>query len=683
MQDRSKAHLVILALGLMGSLLAFSPSLTAPFRSDEWYIANFSQHTSLTLEAIGQVSYWELFGDPRFQPFSHLLLFLIHKVLGNNFLLFHLLNWVSHVIVGLLIYAIVREVHGDKMTSSLCAVLFLTGYSHFDTVSWTYHIYIIHQTACLLFGFWVVLKDPSQLRWWQALVGGILVGFACYFYEAALVIPILILMVMLWLHHASLKRDLGSNLRKLSVFAVCMVVVYGGFLGLYLSSVGGQLTGRIDWALFLKAAQNTLSGLWQQGVIANLGFPPQQAIGDLFYLQGSAFGILPVLGIALLLAAVAVGLRAHGLRHLEQIKHLGALVVIFLVCTVSYYGIIAIGRFNLYVVTQARYFYLPDAFLVLVLSWPLAMVGSAWREQYSHSGGDAGHHSFRAIMHPKTWAWCAVCIIIILNTCHIYAACREIARILSPVKESIETVKHFSKTRDSGSRLYVDFVPRNLDDKLFGGTHVALETCFAGTGMLTRNIAEAAFVYDRADGISPSPRLESQEADSTDFTLEFDYVMWGRLITVIDSPENTFRIRQVSADENELLLRLTYRLGKNQRELYMSARHPRHYVSHVVIQKQNDTLYMVEEGRLIAVRRIGQGEIRWQDDMLFLGSRVVFPPQYCYLENFFACVGKAKYALEGVAVGDLAPDKGLRAPMPALNSDPLYWSTVRKRSFWG
>ena len=135
------------------------------------------------------------------------------------------------------------------------------------------------------------------------------------------------------------------------------------------------------------------------------------------------------------------------------------------------------------------------------------------------------------------------------------------------------------------------------------------------------------------------------------------------------------RIRQWSARENEILLRLTIHVRDEQREVYVTARHPRRYVSHVVIQQQNDTIYIAEEGKVIAAKRVGNGEILWRDETLFLGTGVVFPPQFCYLENFFACVGKAKYNMDGVEVGDLLPGASLRAPMPALNSDPLYWST--------
>ncbi|MBW1741903.1 MAG: hypothetical protein JRJ47_00540, partial [Deltaproteobacteria bacterium] len=80
-----RAHHAVLALGLIGAFIAFSPVLTTPFRNDEWYIANFARYAPLTIETIAQASSWELFGDPRFQPFSHLLLFLIHKVFGDAF----------------------------------------------------------------------------------------------------------------------------------------------------------------------------------------------------------------------------------------------------------------------------------------------------------------------------------------------------------------------------------------------------------------------------------------------------------------------------------------------------------------------------------------------------------------------------------------------------------------------
>ena len=668
-----RAHHVVLALGLIGCFVAFSPVLTTPFRSDEWYIANFARHAPTTLETIAQAASWELFGDPRFQPFSHLLLFLIHKVLGNAFVLFHLLSWVSHITVGLLIYAIVKELHGDKMTAALCAILFVTGFSHFDTVSWTYHIYIIHQTICLLVGFWVALRDPSRLRWWQALIGGILVGFASYFYEAGLAIPILIMMVMFWSNHAFRKPGLGSNLQNLFIFAVCVVVAYGAFLGLHLSSVGGQVSARVDTALLVGAAHNTLRGLWKQGVVGNLGFPPQYAFGDLFYLQGSHFAFLPILAIIFFLTAVMCNLVAR--KSLPRRENRKYLLLIFLACAVSYYGIIAIGRFNLYVVTQARYFYLPDAFLVLAFSWPMAVAGSLELENHSKNSAGAWHRIRRMMVRPQTWAMCGVCIVITLNAFHVFAMCREIARIMSPVKKSIETVKHFSERPDSGKQLYVDFVPRSKGERLFGGTHIALETCFSNTGILTRQVPKAEYTFTMADGIISNPAFGLQRPDNRSFTLEFDYVMWGQLITVVNSPENTLRIRQWSAGENEILLRLTLHVEDEQREVYVTAQHPRRYVSHVVIQQQNDTLYIAEEGKMIAVKRVGDGEILWRDDTLFLGTGVVFPPQFCYLENFFACVGKAKYNMEGIEVGGLLPGASFRAPMPALNSDPLYWRT--------
>jgi hypothetical protein len=675
MNSGSKAHHVVLALGLIGSFVAFSPILTTPFRSDEWYIANFARCAPVTFETIAQVSSWELFGDPRFQPFSHLLLFLIHKVLGNAFVLFHILSWVSHAVVGLLIYAILRELHDDKMIASLCAILFITGYSHFDAVSWTYHIYIIHQTICFLVGFWVVLREPFRLRMWQALVGGILVGLSSYFYEAGLAIPALIIVAMFWWNYQPEKGRFGSNLQSVFAFSVCVVVAYGAFLGLHLLRVGTQISERIDSALLLNAGHNTWKGIWKQGVVANLGFSPRHTVGDLFYLQGSEFNILPIVAIIFFSTAVIRSLGPLGRRSLQQMKNRGYLALIFLACAVSYYGVIAIGRFNLYVVTQARYFYLPDAFLVLAFSWPMAMAGSLGVERKSRNRAGTWHRIRRIIVNPQTWARCAVFLVITLNAYHIFGTCSEIAQIVSPVKDSIETVRNFGKSSEGEKRLYVDFVPRNMGEKLFGGTHVALETCFANSGILTRRVAEAECTFTKADGIISNPAFRRDNADSTSFTIEFDYVMWGQLITVINSPENTIRIRQWSPGENEILLRLTYNVGEDQREFYINARHPRHYVSHIVIQQQNDILYILEEGQLIAVKRVGDGEVLWRDDMLFLGTQTVFPPQYCYLENFFACVGKAKYDLKGTSVGDLVRGASFRAPMPALNSDPLYWNT--------
>ncbi|MBW1742200.1 MAG: glycosyltransferase family 39 protein [Deltaproteobacteria bacterium] len=644
-----------------------------PFRSDEWYIANFALHSPLSVETIAQASTWELFGDPRFQPFSHLLLFLIHKVFGDAFVLFHLLSWVSHIVVGLLIYAIVRELHDDKITASLCAVLFITGFSHFDTVSWTYHLYIIHQAICLLVGLWIVLRDPLKLRWWQALPGGILVGLACYYYEAALVIPALIMIMAFRSHYMLRKSDFESKSHNLFVFALCVAVLYGGFLGLYLSQMGAQISGRVEPGLFSVAAVNTLKGLWRQGVVGNLGFPPRHTFGDLLYLKGSNSGIVPIFAIVMFLTALTIGLRSQGLQIVRQIKSHGYLILVLLGCAVSYYGIIAMGRFNLYVVTQSRYFYLPDVFLVLAFSWPLAAACSVRPETPGRNRKGGWRRINTALVRPQTWAVCAVCIVIGLNGFHVFGMCRDIARFMNPVKASIETVKHFKEMSGVEKQLYVDFVPRNLNDKLFGGTHIALETCFGDPGFLTRNVGKAEYVYNKSDGIVPNAAFGSQDTNTGDFTFEFDYVMWGDLIVVFDSPENTFGIRRLSQTENELLLRLTCFSEGRSEEIYLTAKHPRRYVSHVVVQKQGENVYAVEEGRLIAVEWVGQGEVSWQDRTLFLGSLVVFPPQYCYLENFFACVGKVKYDLEGMDVGDVIPGSALRAPMPALNSDPLYW----------
>lgn len=669
-----KAYHVVLALGLIGSFVAFSPVLTTPFRSDEWYIANFARYAPTTLQTIGQAAAWELFGDPRFQPFSHLLLFLIHKVLGNAFVLFHLFSWISHVAVGLLIYAIVKELYDDRMTGALCAVFFMNGFSHFDAVSWTYHVYIIHQTFCLLAGFWVALRDPFELRWWQALLGGLLVGFACYFYEAGLAIPVFILLAMSFADYKGRKSGLGSNAQSVITFVVCVVVGYGAFLGFHLQRVGSQISVRVDTSSAIRAGYNTLNGLCKQGVVGNLGFSPRHAVGDLFYLQGNEFSLLPALAVLVFVVALAGGLRRGRWRSSRQMEHRGYLLLIFLACAASYFGIIAIGRFNLYVVTQSRYFYLPDAFLVLAFSWPVAAAISLGSEKESENSRGAAHPVRRIVMRPQTWAGCAVCVMMTLNAYHIYGACREIAQIMSPVRDSIETVTRFRQTSTGTKRLYVDFSLRSMGARLFGGTHIALETCFPRTEILTRHMPEAEFIFTMPDGIIPNPSFRAHGPENRNFTLEFDYVMWGQLITVLNSPENTLRIRQWSPGENEILLRLTYRVGNETREVYMTARHPRRYVSHVVIQQQNDTLYVLEEGRLVGVKKVGDGELLWRDETLFLGTGVVFPPQSCYLENFFACVGKAKYDLDGIQQGDLLSDAAFRAPMPALNSDPLYWS---------
>ena len=118
----------------------------------------FNSIDGFSLKTLKDISFFEMFGHIRFQPLGHLLIFVRYLAFGNNILLYHILNIALHVSAAFLVFLVLKAFLKDTRFPFIFGLLFITLPSQFDTVAWTYHIYIILGTMLALSTIFLVYR---------------------------------------------------------------------------------------------------------------------------------------------------------------------------------------------------------------------------------------------------------------------------------------------------------------------------------------------------------------------------------------------------------------------------------------------------------------------------------------------------------------------------------------------
>ena len=370
LKGRSLSSVVVIAFYALVTLVIFYPTLDNVFRSDYWIIKLlFSRMEGSFFENIKNISLFEFMGDIRFQPFAHIFMYLRHALFGENVIYFHLFNLALHILTAFMIFLVLVKVTRDVAFSFLFGLIFIALQSQFDTVVWTYHIYII--TAALFFFGSILLSllylETTSQRYLAFAFALALIS--AFLYEPMILAPAAIFFIIV------LRGRSGDGLRspkKITLPVVLLVSAY--ILYLALTFYGTRLIeseGKMSFSsLFtgtgiLLAIKASLLNFLESTFLKNTGITALVGIADIVYVNFD-WGMLlsPANLIKLAYALFLLSL----MRFTVESR---AMVFVLVAFGFSYIFIISFGRVIsndvAYVLTQPRYQYFVNGAVILAL----------------------------------------------------------------------------------------------------------------------------------------------------------------------------------------------------------------------------------------------------------------------------------------------------------------------------
>ena len=652
---RQYAFVWILVVGMVISGIAFSPSFNQIFRSDQWFIANLAFRSPLNLSTVLRSLHFEMFGEPRFQPLAYFLLLIVNKVFKASFLLHHIFAYLIHLINGLLIYILLRRFLKDKILASISAVFFIVMFSHADTIIWTHFIYISLQGALFLASLILFFNFLEKRKHYLIFLSLFLLMLGSLLYEAALLMNLILIPLFFW---KMLRDSCGESEKYFMAFSISLFVFFLSFLlvFMYIYFPKGQLLLKFSLRLLLGIKVSLLM------IINNLtqifSMPAEYFFEDIPYIVLKKLGFFSYLLFFLFIIYFFVCLYRYLYKREKE-----ALIACFLyLAGFSYIFTIAFSRAKLYVATQPRYMYFLDAILIVILAFAIKDIFLLLQ------------HRKRILAVLRGAGFVFFSFLLAVNICQIYKFSNDINLILSPMQKGFYDIRNFlrSNNYDGRSKIFIEEVPHPKNWHLFLGRGIYLETLFYNKDIFTRHIRGAKYIYSPTKGISLNPLYGRTDIDDKDFTLEFDLELLHKdsEIRILDNKNNLLRIVG-GGGEPFVVFGGRWKTGDNILNLSFKIPFVYKFPTHIVIQRELDTLYAFQDGELIFKKNMGNAILEFKDKDLFLGTVPYFPPQGCYFENFSVWVGKNKYRLS--FTDKYLSDKRFKVPVPYLDSNLSYY----------
>jgi hypothetical protein len=375
-------YFIVLFLAL---LLFFSSSFSNPPRSDYWSAYYFFH----LVDASPQPPQWYhvLTYDPwshgTFRPFSFFILYLQHRFFGAAFFLDHISNFLMYFLSLLLLYRLSRHLELDRvLTAGFLAVLAFL-FSHFDIVTWTFHIYSLTACSAMLLGFNLYLSYLKTARRILLLPTALFFLFGMLTYEVFALWPLALLILAFAPDLAQRHQSLTGKDLRFSYLAV-LPAVYLLYIGAFALSqaIGAWSVGPIYGP---RAAITSLSvigsaaavffNLAYVGVMVNLA--PTLAVPATVYDNIDMGGMLlnwgrSIIPITLVAGFTLAGLTAAWWFFLRRRgkTRTASLLLFLLFLLFAFFYVVALARSTtnslIYTYTQFRYQYTANALAALI-----------------------------------------------------------------------------------------------------------------------------------------------------------------------------------------------------------------------------------------------------------------------------------------------------------------------------
>jgi len=216
-------------------LLVFYPTFNNPPRSDYWplfyHFHNFQELPAI--DRIFSVINYDVCGHGTYRPLFHVFLYWLYLLFGANYFWFHAVTFVFYCLAIVLLYLLAREFGAEKRITLLLLTIFAFLFSHFDIVTWTFHLAVIIGFCLFLTGFLLYLKYLRRPRFPLLLAAMLLFlpGLLCY--ETFILWPFATLILLLFRGQTQPIRNQVKIIVKASVAALAgLFVLYGSILSL-------------------------------------------------------------------------------------------------------------------------------------------------------------------------------------------------------------------------------------------------------------------------------------------------------------------------------------------------------------------------------------------------------------------------------------------------------------------
>lgn len=469
------AGVLIALLYLAVAFIVYHPTVYNIFRSDYWYIASlFATLDGLSGEAIKKLSLFEMFGNVRFQPLAHLVMYLRHLILGTDPFPFHLLNITAHAAAAFFVYLLSARIARSHGLGFLAGLLFVVLQSQFDTVVWTYHIYIIVSTILILAAIILADNFAGSGKKSGAIVAAALSLVSILLYEPAIAVPAAL--VFICAAHSLCEAGPISKKQLVTVaaLALCAYIAYG-LVTLYGLSLTRDTPKIYDDSLLgaanvAKALKGVAINLWQTSVLGNIGIAGDMRISNIVYLASKKDLFGSAAAVGKLICALAV------LLHIRITRKNLLYVAVIITLALSYLFIISLGRVQsnsiTYLITQPRYQYFINA---AFLSAGAVLLAKKFKEARSRG------------------------VLVFLIFSIFFWNGQNSAYLNNRVDNDMEfldapyyTIKGFSDDYPE-AKVLVDYVPFN-NGRFFLGSDIALDIMLEEN--LTRSRSTATHIYD-------------------------------------------------------------------------------------------------------------------------------------------------------------------------------------------
>lgn len=631
--------LVFAVYSLVG-LALFHESLGSIFRSDYWLILTlFNRQEGFSLETLKNISLFEMFGDIRFQPLAHLLMYFRHLVLGNHVVLYNLLNVALHVLTAFLVFLMLVRLLKEVRVSFLFGAWFLALFSQFDTVVWTYHIYIIVGAIFALVCAYMTHRY-AQTGERRSLVLAATAGLlSLLLYEAAVFVLAAMPLLVLAAGHATGRNATRKELVFAAVIVLAAYAFYAAFTvyGISLEKPSGKMSLRdlLEPTHIFLSTKAVLANLWTSSFVKNVGVLSDVKITDIVHLPlepetyRKADAILKIL----------LGLVLLGLIRPCRTSYFA---VLLLVVGLSYVFIIALGRLLTndahYLMAQPRYQYFPNVFAILALALLLA--------------DRVGQTRIRRLMVP------VIVAMIFWNAQNVLYANNKVHAAMRPMDGHYQRIATHLAAHP-GATVFVDMIP-DTHGMLFLGTDVSLDNLFGNR--LTKSIVRADYIYNGI-GFENNPRQRPDRASTLgDFTASWMYMHDSKYppkseITVIGSDTFYPRISLVPDGYIKVQL-LSDNSGVPEVRLLKHGYIPKANDEYLgdwfafTLEKHGRSLCLYQNGELIRKVRLDGIYKNWdKDGERLLGSYFTGSREIAFISRLSMQLDAAKYGCDSYPVG--------------------------------
>jgi len=644
-----KIMMVLLLYAIAGTFL-FSPIVDNVLRSDYWFIRVLFAHISWSLEGVKKVATFELLGDPRSQPLAHLLLFARYTLFGDNIAAYHILNIGLHVANGFLVFLILSRLNTRFSLSVILGLLFIVLTSQFDTVVWTYHVFLVLGTGLFLVALLLIIQYIQLGRAIYFYSGLFLALLLALFYEAAILAPAILLLIVFWA-----KYTLSGETRKVSkqgmrpllygVLASYLVFFIVTFIMFQITRTGRNVSllgDTLTRGNLIEATKAVGLSLWENTFLKNIGIRPDIRFLDIIYLHLP----LSVFTDWTNLSKLVLGLSLLPLFRLR--KQNVFLVLPLLFFALSYSFILSAGRLTTnsleYVLTQPRHFYFPNCMVIISIGLLLGQKYEWKRFRYAIAT--------------------ILIAILVFNAQNVWYSTRLVDRMMSPINQQYYSVQAFFKANPS-AKLFLDFVPDNRR-KLCLGLDVAFDALYQGSNRITKSVKEATHIYDSRDF-----RVNERYSPASigpylgDFTIQWQF--WvnpasplRQEVAVVGSnklypriaitPDGFIRVDMVNTTTGKIdQFRFTLPpLEELWRELPQSGGWPV-----VIIERDGDELCFIVNGTLREKVHLNYSYLRWSKDSIeLLGQVYQGAHEMIFSTRLFVELDGAKYSSGAHGVGE-------------------------------